>query len=298
MKLVAEMGSNHRGSLLRAVKIIDAAAEAGFQAVKTQAFSVRRLFRPEAIEANPSLLEREKLEMPLEWHEQLSERAHELGMEYGVTPFYPGCIQYLARYVDFFKVSSYQALDKGLFPWLCAEGKPIILSAGMATLAEVRNAVSLMRTFDQTDITLLHCVSSYPAPAKECNLACIGTLRKEFGLPVGWSDHTCSLTVIRAAICRWDASPIELHFDLEDGKGAESAHSWKPSQIAALRGWMHDMPSSALSQFDGHGSKIPARCELEERKWRSDPSDGLRPMLGVIQRKLWNRKINSSSRPE
>jgi sialic acid synthase SpsE len=282
MRIIAEISSNHNGSLLRAVKLIQAAAEAGCQAVKFQQFSVLRLFRPEALEKRPELLEREKLEMPLEWHEQLSECAHEHGLKYGVTPFYPGCIQHLSRYVDFFKVSSYQVLDKHLLPWICQDGKPVIMSTGMATLDEVRKAVRLMQTFDQRDITLLHCVSSYPAPTTECNLACIGTMRKEFNLPVGWSDHTCSPTVVRSAIWRWDAAAIELHFDLDDGRGTETAHSWTANRVKGLRGWMHDFPSGDLAQFDGHGSKIPARCELEERKWRSDPSDGLRPMLGVI----------------
>lgn len=282
MKLIAEVGSNPNGSLVRAGKIIDAAAGAGFRGVKFQQFSVRRLFRPEALEAKPELLERERLEMPIEWHEELSERAHERGMDYGVTPFYPGCVQYLERYVDFFKVSSYQLLDKSIFPWVCDAGKPLVVSTGMATMAEVESAVRLLEALDHPKLTLMHCVSSYPAPTDECNLSCMETMRRAFSVPVGWSDHTCSPTVVRAAVWRWNADLVELHFDLEDGLGAESAHSWKPSMVAGLKGWMHDLPSSALSQFDGHGSKIPARCELEERKWRSDPSDGLRPLLGVL----------------
>lgn len=281
-RLVAEVGSNHNGSLIRAAKLIDSAAEAGFWGVKFQQLKVEQLFRREALAARPELMERKKFEMDLEWHDELSKRAHEKGLMYGVTPFYSGCLSYLADRVDFFKLSSYQLLDRSIPTLVAAEGLPVILSTGMATMKECQEAVTALRAFGAEDLTLLHCVSSYPAPTDECNLAAIASLRKEFKCKVGWSDHTGSPTVVRAAIWRWDAELVELHFDLEDQAGAESKHSWTPRDVEALEGWMHDLPSSELKQFDGHGSKIPARCELEERKWRSDPSDGLRPVKGTL----------------
>lgn len=294
-RYIAEVGSNHNGSLVRAAKLIDDAAEAGFSGVKFQQFSVRRLFRPEALAANPELLKREALELPIEWHEQLSERAHEKGLQYGVTPFYPGCISALNEHADFFKVASYSLLDKCLLVCLTETGKPVIISTGMATMKEVTHAVRLMQTLDQEDITLLHCLSAYPAPATECNLKAIDTLRKEFKLRVGWSDHTTSGTVIRSAIWRWGADPVELHFDLEDRKGIETEHSWTKYSVQMLRGWMHDFPSASLDDFDGDGVKQPAQCELEERKWRADPSDGFRPMLETI---CPQQATSSSSSPE
>lgn len=284
MRYFAELGSNHNGSLLRAAKLIDAAADAGFQGVKTQQWTVETLYRPEALRARPELLERKKYEMPLEWHEQLSERARDNGMLYGVTPFYLSCIPQLADHgwVDFFKISSYQLLDRTILQAVAREHKPTIVSTGMATMKEVQEAVYCLNKEGLEEITLLHCVSCYPAKSDACNLRCIETLRQEFHLPVGWSDHTTLSTVVRAAIWRWDAECVELHFDLDDRQGAEQAHSWTPDSFAWVRGWMHDIPSSALSQFDGHGTKIPATCELGERAWRADPEDGLRPIKGTV----------------
>jgi N-acetylneuraminate synthase len=282
MRWVAEISTNFNGSLIRAARLIDAAAEAGFQAVKTQAWTAETLFRTEALAARPELWLRRKLEMPLEWHEELSKRAHEKGLLYGVTPFYMACVPYLADFVDFFKLSSYQLLDESAIVGVGLYAHPLVISTGMATMKEVQEAITLLRSVKQEYITLLHCVSSYPAPAAEANLACIRTLRKEFNLPVGWSDHTLSPTVVRAAIWRWDAEMVELHWDLDDKKGAEAAHSWTPASFQQVKGWLHDIPSSDLAQFDGDGKKIPARCELAEREWRSDPKDGLRPLIGTL----------------
>ena len=284
MRWYAELGSSHNGSLLRAARLIDAAAEAGFGAVKTQQWTVDTLYRPEALRAKPELLERQRLEMPLEWHEELSERTRGHGMLYGVTPFYLSCIPQLADrgLVDFFKISSYQLLDRTILQAVAREGLHTIVSTGMANMREVREAVDCLREEGLEDIELLHCVSCYPAPAAACNLACIETLRKEFNLPIGWSDHTTIATVVRAAIWRWDAACVELHWDLDDKLGAEAAHSWTPGSFRGLRGWMHDIPSSSLEQFDGDGAKVPATCESGERAWRADPEDGLRPIRGTI----------------
>lgn len=282
MRWIAELGSSHNRSLIRACRLIDAAAEAGFSGVKTQQWTAETLFRVEALAARPELWLRRKLEMPLDWHEELSARAHERGLTYGVTPFYMACVPFLADYVDFFKLSSYQLLDDSMIVGVGLYEQPLVVSTGMATMKEVQQAITLLRSVKQEGITLLHCVSSYPAPASEANLSCIRTLREEFHLPVGWSDHTISPAVVRAAIWRWDAEMVELHWDLDDKKGAETAHSWTPESFKWVKSWMQDIPSSDLAQFDGHGSKIPARCELDEREWRSDPKDGLRPMQGVL----------------
>jgi N-acetylneuraminate synthase len=284
MRYVAEVGSNHNGSLLRAIKLIDAAADAGFEAVKFQQFKIGELFRPEALLANPALIERTHLELDLEWHEQLAGHARARKLEYGVTPFYAECIPYLAELVDFFKVSSYQLLERDILRLMAMEQLPMVVSTGMATMKEVQEAIACIRSYytNPSPITLLHCVSCYPAPTQAANLSAIETLRNEFKLPIGWSDHTVSPTVVRAAIWRWDAEMVELHFDLDDGRGAESKHSWTPTLFQHVKGWMADLPSSSLGQFDGHGVKTPAICEMSERKWRSDPTDGLRPIKGTL----------------
>jgi N-acetylneuraminate synthase len=157
----------------------------------------------------------------------------------------------------------------------CARtGKPIVLSTGMATLPEVNHACSILRDAGCRELTLLHCVSSYPAKPEDCNLAAIATLRESCQRPVGWSDHSVDPGVIFRAVHRWGATMVEFHLDLE-GKGAEflSGHCWLPEEmrqlIAAVRTGM---------LAEGDGQIGPGPSEMKEREWRADPEDGLRPL--------------------
>ncbi len=127
------------------------------------------------------------------------------------------------------------------------------------------------------DLTVLHCVSAYPAPADEANLSAIGAIRKVTGVSVGWSDHTRIPAVIERAVHRWDASVVEFHLDL-DGKGAEyaSGHCWLPHEIAPVIARIREGERS-----DGDGFKGPVAAELSDREWRADPIDGLRPLRHI-----------------
>jgi N-acetylneuraminate synthase len=144
----------------------------------------------------------------------------------------------------------------------------------MATLEEVERACSVLRQAGCCDLTLLHCVSSYPARAEECNLAAIGTLREICKCPVGWSDHSVEPGVIHRAVHRWGASMIEFHLDLE-GQGAEfkAGHCWLPDP-------MREVIASVRKGIvaEGTGEVGTAPSELQEREWRADPQDGLRPL--------------------
>lgn len=158
----------------------------------------------------------------------------------------------------------------------CAEtGKPIIISTGMATMAEIASAVNTIKSTGNKKFSLLHCVSSYPAPTAELNLSAIETLRKKFKCPVGWSDHSVSEEVIFRVAYKWGAEIVEFHLDLE-GKGKEFhfGHCWLPHQIEkVIKG------INSGFQADGDGIKKPVASEKKEREWRADPSDGLRPLL-------------------
>jgi len=271
---VAEVSSNHLRDLERCLEFIRTAAGIGCDAVKFQLFRVRELFAPEALRHNPKLLAREDWELPVEFLPRLAKGCEEAGVRFSCTPFYLEAVEELLPFVDFYKVASYELMWDDLLQACARTGKPVVLSTGMATLPEVNHASSILRNAGCRDLTLLHCVSSYPAKPEDCNLAAIGTLRDACQCPVGWSDHTVDPGVIFRAVHRWGATMVEFHLDLE-GQGAEfsSGHCWLPEPmrevIAAVR-------TGVVAEGDGQVG--PAPSETREREWRADPKDGLRPL--------------------
>ena len=285
-RFIAEVSSNHHRELDRCQKFVDVAAEIGCHAVKFQQFKVRKLFAREALRAKPKLLERQEWELPESYNAEIAAHCAERGVQFSSTPFYLRAVDLLEPLVDFFKVASYQVLWSELLREVGKTGKPVQLATGMATMDEVRDAVEQLTTAGAPSVELLHCVSVYPTPAEEANLAAIQSLRSEFGGRVGWSDHSRSPEVVRRAIHRWEATTVEFHLDLE-GKGEEysAGHCWLPEEIQVVieevaRG--EEPPADAKTGFhvaDGMGVKRPRAAEELERCWRTDPSDGLRPLL-------------------
>jgi N-acetylneuraminate synthase len=198
----------------------------------------------------------------------------------------------LEPHVDFFKIASYQVLWTRLLREVAQTGKPVVLATGMATLDEVAEALEALAQGGCARPTLLHCVSSYPTPAEEANLAAIGTLQAAFDLPVGWSDHTQRADVVERAVLRHAATLVEFHLDL-DGRGAEfpAGHCWLPADVRALFARLEAGRKPARRHVsDGDGLKEPRACEAEERRWRTDPLDGLRP-LASVRRELLHRSV-------
>jgi len=274
MNFVAEVSSNHGRDLGRALELIDHAAAAGCDAVKFQLFLIAQLFAPEILKKSESHRRREQWELPLEFLPRLAERCRKQDVRFGCTPFYLEAVRELEPHVDFFKIASYELLWDDLLAVCAGTGKPVILSTGMATLKEIRHAVEVLWQHGCYELTLLHCTSAYPTPYSEANLAAIQTLREATGCKVGWSDHTVDPGVIHRAVHRWGADVVEFHLDL-DGKGEEYAagHCWLPEQIAPVI----EQVRHALAA-DGNGVKVPVVSELQDRQWRADPSDGLRPL--------------------
>ena len=274
---IAEVSSNHSKDLSRCLQFIDSAAMSGCSSVKFQLFKIRELFAPEALAFKPELIKREEWELPLDFLPALAKHSHDKGVQFSCTPFYLEAVQQLMPYVDFYKIASYELLWDGLLAACAQTGKPVILSTGMATLPEIKHAVEVLKSNGCATPTLLHCTSAYPTPYQEANLAAIATLRKETGCEVGWSDHTVEPAVIQRAVHHWDAKVIEFHLDL-DGKGEEyaSGHCWLPHEIGAV---IADLQKSFIA--DGDGVKEPVPSELPDRKWRADPSDGLRPLKEI-----------------
>lgn len=272
---VAEVSSNHNRDLGRCLAFIAAAAELGCSAVKFQLFRVRELFAPEVLAASEKLRRREAWELPVKFLPQLAAACHEAGVQFACTPFYLAAVEELEPHVDFYKIASYELLWNDLLAACARTRKPVVLSTGMATLEEVRHAVAVLRAAGCRDLSLLHCVSGYPTPPAECNLAAIETLRRAHDCSVGWSDHSVNPGVICRAVHRWGARLVEFHLDL-DGSGEEfrTGHCWLPEQIRPVIGAVRIGFGA-----DGDGEKEPARSELADRDWRADPTDGLRPLL-------------------
>ncbi|MEN6325465.1 MAG: N-acetylneuraminate synthase family protein [Syntrophomonas sp.] len=280
-EFIAEVSSNHNQDLSRCFEFIDTAAKIGCNGIKFQLFKIEELFSREILEKSKNHRNRKEWELPVRYLPHLAERCREQQIKFACTPFYLQAVDELYPYVDFYKVASYELMWDELLQKCAQTGKKVVLSTGMATLSEVEHAVIVLQQAGCNELILLHCVSGYPTPLQDCNLAAIKTLYKDFACPVGWSDHSVLPAVLHRAIHHWGAEMIEFHLDL-DGQGAEYAagHCWLPEQMQEVIQTINES-----YQADGNGEKIPVSSEIADRDWRADPSDGLRPLLYI--RKTW-----------
>ena len=280
-KFIAEVSSNHNGDLERSLEFIEIASNCGFDAVKFQLFKVEKLFTKEVLSNSPEHRRRSAWELPEYFIPILAEKSRNLGIQFSCTPFYLEAINILSPHCDFFKIASYELLWLELATKCANTGLPLVISTGMADLGEIDVAVRNVRdAYPNIDLTLLHAVSSYPAPIEECNLNAIEKMAERYQVPVGWSDHTVSAGVINRAIHKYSAAVIELHLDI-DGTGFEfdSGHCWLPEDAKNLISTIRDG-----LRADGDGIKRPVPAEIPDRAWRADPSDGLRPLLELRNR--------------
>jgi sialic acid synthase SpsE len=262
VSFIAEVSSNHNRDINRSLAFIEKASEIGCDGVKFQLFRIEELFAPEILAKSKEHSDRRKWELPLDYLAVISDKCRDLGIKFACTPFYLEAVNQLYPYVDIYKIASYELLWDDLLRACASTGKPVILSTGMATFDEVRHAVNELRNSGCKSLTLLHCSSSYPTQALDCNLAAIETLRNEFLCPSGWSDHSVDPCVIFRAVHRWNASLVEFHMDL-DGTGVEYkiGHCWLPSEIKSV---ISGVRKGFLA--DGEGEKIPSKSEMSERE--------------------------------
>ena len=274
---IAEVSSNHSKDLDRSLEFINRAADIGCNAVKFQLFKIDHLFAPEVLQKREEIAQRKNWELPLNFLAPLSEQCKKRSIKFSCTPFYLEAVKELLPYVDFYKIASYELLWDDLLSACVKTGKPLVVSTGMATPGEIQHAVDVIKINGCTDLTLLHCPSAYPTPYQEANLSAIQTIRDLTGCDVGWSDHTVDPGVIHRSIHRWGVKTIEFHLDLEgDGEEYGSGHCWLPDQIGdVIKQVRHGFSS------DGDGIKKPISSEIQERLWRADPSDGLRPLKSI-----------------
>lgn len=243
--IIAELSANHNQQLERAEQCIRAAADAGADAVKLQTYTADTMTVPcdsEYFRIKGTLWEGRTLHdlyqeayTPWEWHPRLMTLANDLGMQCFSTPFDATSVDFLETLnVPCHKIASFEVVDIPLLKKVASTGKPVIMSTGMATLAEIDEGVRTLRENGVSDLALLKCTSSYPAPPEEANLRTIPHLGQAFQCPVGLSDHTMGAAVAIAAVSL-GATIIEKHFTLSraDG-GPDSAFSMEPEEFAHM----------------------------------------------------------------
>lgn len=245
--IIAEMSGNHNQSLERALEIVEAAAKTGAHALKIQTYTADTmtldLDEGEFFISDPNNLWQgtslyklyQEAHTPWEWHKPIFDRCRELGMLGFSTPFDETAVDFLESLdVPFYKIASFENTDIPLIQKVAATGKPMIISTGMATVAELDETVRAAREAGCKDLVLLKCTSTYPATPEDTNILTIPHMRELFGCEVGLSDHTMGIGVSVASVAL-GATVIEKHFTLSraDG-GVDSTFSMEPEEMRAL----------------------------------------------------------------
>ena len=269
--VIAEAGVNHNGDLVRALAMVDAAAEAGADAVKFQTFSAARLVTRDAAkapyqgettgkaESQHDMLAR--LELSVDDHHSLLARSRERGIVFMSAAFDPESLTFLAGLgIDRVKVPSGELTDVPYLRAVARVGLPVLLSTGMATLDEVRSALATLDVagLDRSMVTVLQCTTEYPTPPDEVNLRAMVTMRDELGVRVGFSDHTRGIHIPAAAVAL-GAEVIEKHFTLDRSlPGPDHRASLEPEEFAEMVRVIRDVELAL-----GDGVKRPSRGEID-----------------------------------
>lgn len=265
--IIAEAGVNHNGSIELAKKLIDAAKECGADIVKFQTAKADALvsgYAPMAeyqkkntgkTESQKDMLQ--KLLLGYDAFTELAAYCKSKGIEFLSTPFDLGSIDFLEPLVRFWKVPSGEITNLPYLIKIASTRKSVVLSTGMSTLSEVREAVDVLRRYGTEDITLLHCTTQYPTPYDEVNLNAMLALKKEFGFSVGYSDHTKGIEIPIAAAAM-GAVVLEKHFTLDcNMEGPDHKASLEPNELAAMVRAVRNV-EAAMGSFEKKPS--PSEC--------------------------------------
>jgi N,N'-diacetyllegionaminate synthase len=265
--VIAEAGVNHGGDVAIAHRLVDAAADAGADAVKFQTFEPALLASAEAPRAAYQEAadggRRSQLEMlaalalPREAHRALQQHAQDRGIVFLSSPFDEASLDFLAALgVPAFKIPSGELTNHPLLAHAAGKGRPVLLSTGMSDLAEVAQARAVLSTHGDPALVLFQCVSCYPADPTDANLAAMETMRRAFGVPIGFSDHTEGIDVALAAVA-CGACALEKHLTLDRAApGPDHASSLEPQDLRALVRSVRRVESAR-----GDGIKAPRPAE-------------------------------------
>jgi len=243
--IIAEMSANHNGDINNAYKIIDIAKSSGADCVKLQTYTPGTLtidsdlpdFQlTEGLWLGQSLYELYKSAfMPWEWHQSLFDYAQKIGITIFSSPFDNTAVDLLEDLnAPAYKIASFEVIDLPLIKYAAQTGKPMIISTGMANSEEIQEAIEAAQEGGCRELAVLHCVSGYPAPAKDYNLRTLVDMQRKFGLVTGLSDHTIDNTTAIASVAL-GASIIEKHVTLDrNGGGPDDSFSLEPKELEKL----------------------------------------------------------------
>lgn len=270
--IIAEIGVNHNGSMELAEIMIDQAAEAGVDVVKFQAGPPERLITKNAPKAayqaentgnsQETMLEMiKKIEIPLDSNATWKKHVEARGMEYLVAPFERQCVSYLNSLgVKRWKIPSPEVNDPPCLVEVAKTHKPVLLSTGMCSLDEIRTAIKILQENGSGEITLLQCNTEYPTPFSDANLYAMVAMKEEFGLPVGYSDHTLGYEAAIAAVAL-GATVIEKHFTIcRELPGPDHKASLLPEELKAMVQAIRNVELAL-----GSRKKEPSQSEIKNR---------------------------------
>lgn len=302
--VIAEAGVNHNGDIGLARQLIDAAAEAGADAVKFQTFRAELVTSAEAPKAPYQLATTDRdesqrdmlkgLELSAEAHRELHAHCARRGILFLSTPFDVPSVALLADLgVPAMKVPSSEITNRLLLEAVAATGLPVLLSTGMAYLGEIEDAIAVLRKGGISSLALFHCVSNYPADPGDSHLAALTTLARAFGTPIGLSDHTTGTAVALAAVAL-GACLIEKHFTMSRAlPGPDHLASLEPAELAALIRGIRDVeraigsPRKAPTASEELNRQIMRRSLVTRSSISAgeeitrDMIDALRPAMGI-----------------
>jgi len=274
--VIAEAGANHNRSLAMGRELIDAAAEAGADAVKFQTYSAETLYSKktprftylEGITAKETWDLIKEIELPREWQAELQAYAARRGIPFFSSPFdYRAVDELHALGVPAFKIASFEIVDLPLIRYAAAKGRPLVISTGLATYEDVQDALDACRAEGNAEVALLQCASLYPAPPERINLRAMETMRRAFGVPVGLSDHTRGIHVAVAAAAL-GACAVEKHFTLHRGlPGPDHPFAIEPGELRDMVRQIRDVEAAL-----GDGRKLgpaPEEMEMHQKARRS-----------------------------
>lgn len=265
--IIAEAGVNHNGSMETAKRLVDEAAKAGADAVKFQTFKTENLVcrnaRKAAYQMQTTKQEEsqfamlKKLELTPDMHEELMSYCRQKHIMFLSTPFDIESLWYLVQCgVEIIKVPSGEVSNYPYLREVGKTGKPVIISSGMSTLGEIRDAVQVLRDNGSNDITVLHCNTEYPTPYDNVNLQAMLTIQKELAIKAGYSDHTQGIEVPIAAAAL-GAAVIEKHFTLDKNmEGPDHRASLEPEELQAMIKAVRNIEAAL-----GNGVKEPSASE-------------------------------------
>ena len=275
--IIAEAGSNHDGDFAVAIALIDAAAEAGADAIKFQAFLAANHYSKHApgftyLEAQGSRQTTydliKSLEINRDWHEPLIAHANARGIAFLSSPCDVAAVEQLNMLgMPAFKLASFDLPDRDLIRVMARFGKPLILSTGMADYKDIQGALMAAQEVGNQQVILLQCTSLYPAPAKLANLAAINSMHQAFGVPVGYSDHTLGDHVCVAAVAM-GACVLEKHFTLDRSRsGPDHSFAIEPHELAVMVERVRDV-EAAIGDGIKNGPRVAER-EMYQKGRRS-----------------------------